>query len=67
MAAHTLKSSSAVVGASHLSQLAGELERALRAGAEEQAAKLVEPIEMEHRKVCSALRHELSRPTQEAA
>ncbi len=52
---HTLKSSSANVGAKHLSSLCGELETQLREGWPDDAGRRFSQIESEVSKVCSAL------------
>ncbi len=66
-AAHTLKSSSAMLGATPLAALAGQLEAACRTGQGTEARELVPIIEAEHRRVSAALRQELSTSTEEAA
>ncbi len=67
MAAHTLKSSSAMLGASGLAALAGQLEAACRADQAMPAMGLVPLIETEHQRVCALFRQELSQSTEEAA
>ncbi|MCC6139480.1 MAG: PAS domain S-box protein [Nitrospira sp.] len=67
VAAHTLKSSSAMLGASGLAALAGQLEAACRTGQTIPARELVPLVETEHQRVCALFRQELSRPTEEAA
>jgi len=54
-AAHTLKSSSANVGAMGLAERCKELEAAARDGAIAGASKIVHVIESEHRSVCAEL------------
>ena len=62
--AHTLKSSSATLGAHWLAALAKELEEACRTDHDEQAEGLITLIETEHQHVCVILRQELtSTPT----
>jgi len=55
MAAHTLKSSSANVGAMGLAERCRELEAAARNGSIAGAGEIVHGIESEHRNVCAAL------------
>ena len=53
--AHTLKSSSATLGAHGLSALAKQLEEACRTGHAEQSGDLIALIAMEHQAVCTLL------------
>jgi CheY-like chemotaxis protein len=67
-AAHTLKSSSAQLGAQHLAELCKELEAACRAGASDQLPRLIPLLIAEHRDVCAAMSQALSSfPQQQAA
>ena len=59
-AAHTLKSSSATLGAMTLSKLCKELEAMARAGMTESISEKVSPIEAEYQKVKAALEIERS-------
>lgn len=65
--AHTLKSSSAALGANRLTELAATLEAACRTSRPEQATELIPLIETEYRNVCVIFHRELSSPTTEAA
>ena len=66
-AAHTLKSSSAMLGAARLAALAGQMEADCRTGRGTEAGKLFPLIETEHQQVSAVLRQELSTSTEEAA
>ena len=66
-AAHTLKSSSAMLGAARLATLAGHIEAACRTGQGAEAQELFPLLETEHRHVSAVLRQELSTSTKEAA
>ena len=65
--AHTLKSSSATLGAIRLATLAGQLETTCRTGPDSQAMKLFSLIETEHQQVSTILQEELATSTEEAA
>ncbi|MEQ1656271.1 MAG: response regulator [Nitrospira sp.] len=65
--AHTLKSSSAILGATGLASLANELEQACRNNDMEQAERLITLIEAEHRTACVIFRQELISSSKEAA
>jgi HPt (histidine-containing phosphotransfer) domain-containing protein len=58
LAAHTLKSSSANVGAMGLAERCRALEAAARDGTLAGAGEIVHGIEAEHRTVCAALERE---------
>ncbi|MCJ7443319.1 MAG: Hpt domain-containing protein [Methanotrichaceae archaeon] len=62
VAAHSLKSSSAYVGALRLSAVSRELEEMGRAGIIENAAEKVEELKIEYRKAKSSLEKELEYP-----
>jgi HPt (histidine-containing phosphotransfer) domain-containing protein len=57
--AHTLKSSSANLGATGLTRLCGDIEASARAAATEEASMLVEKVESEFGSVQAALAAEL--------
>jgi two-component system, sensor histidine kinase and response regulator len=65
--AHTLKSSSATLGAHRLAALAKELEETCRTNHLEQADGLITRIEHAHWDACVLLRHELDSSPKEAA
>ena len=65
--AHTLKSSSAMLGATRLAELAGQIESACRNGHGARAAELIPALETEYRQVCSIFHQELSQAAEEAA
>jgi CheY-like chemotaxis protein len=65
--AHTLKSSSATLGAHRLAALAKQLEEACRTAHEEQAEGLITLIEITHRDACVIFRNELDSSPKEAA
>jgi signal transduction histidine kinase/CheY-like chemotaxis protein len=65
--AHTLKSSSATLGAHVLSALAKQLEEACRAGHTEQSGNLIALIVTEYQAVCTLLRAELNPLSNQAA
>ncbi len=65
--AHTLKSSSAMLGATRLATLAGQLETDCRTGQGTQTKELLLLIEAEHRHISAVFRQELSTSTEEAA
>ncbi|OQW68339.1 MAG: hypothetical protein BVN29_00410 [Nitrospira sp. ST-bin5] len=65
--AHTLKSSSALLGATQLAELAGQIERACRDGRGTEAAALIPALEHEYQQVCSIFHQELSQAAKEAA
>ncbi len=65
--AHTLKSSSALLGATRLAELAGQIESACRDGRGTQAAALIPSLEHEYQQVCSIFHQELSQAAKEAA
>ncbi len=67
IAAHTLKSSSATLGAHRLATLAKQLEEACRTAHVEQVEGLVTLIEIAHRDVCVIFRNELESSPKEAA
>jgi signal transduction histidine kinase/DNA-binding response OmpR family regulator len=60
-AAHTLKSSSANLGARYLAELCARLEQAVKQSTDSQAEQLLPEMEHEYERVCAALRQELSR------
>jgi CheY-like chemotaxis protein len=64
-AAHTLKSSSAQLGAHHLAQLCKEVEAACQAGAIDQLSTRISSLVAEHRDVCVAMRYVLTSSQQE--
>ncbi len=66
-AAHTLKSSSAMLGATRLAELAGQMEADCRTGQGAQARQLFPLLEAEHQHVSAVLRQELSTSAKEAA
>jgi two-component system, sensor histidine kinase and response regulator len=66
-AAHSLKSSSATLGAHRLATLAKQLEEACRTAHGEQAEGLITLIEIAHRDVCVIFRNELEASPKEAA
>ncbi|MBX9657574.1 MAG: response regulator [Nitrospiraceae bacterium] len=66
-AAHTLKSSSAMLGASRLAELAGQIETACRNGQWARSAELIPDLEREYQQACSIFRQELSHTAEEAA
>ncbi|MDP1947536.1 MAG: response regulator [Nitrospirota bacterium] len=65
--AHTLKSSSATLGAHRLAALAKELEDACRTNHGDQAERLIPLIEAEHHTACVIFRQELTSSSKEAA
>ncbi len=65
--AHTLKSSSAMLGATSLASLANELENACRTNRVEQTERLIALIEAEYRIACVIFRQELISSSKEAA
>ncbi len=65
--AHTLKSSSAQLGAHRLAALYGEVEAAGRAGDTEELPGLAEGLRTEHHAVCALMQDELERTGQSAA
>ncbi len=65
--AHTLKSSSALLGATQLAELAGQIERACRDERGTEAAALIPALEHEYQQVCSIFHQELSQAATEAA
>ncbi len=65
--AHTLKSSSATLGAHRLATLAKELEEACRTAHVEQAEGLITLIEIAHRDTCVIFSLELESSPKEAA
>ena len=65
--AHTLKSSSALLGATRLAELAGQIESACRDGRGTEAAALIPSLEHEYQQVCSIFHQELSQAAKEAA
>lgn len=65
--AHTLKSSSATLGAHRLAALAKELEEACRTNRGDQAERLIPLIEAEHHNACVIFRQELTSSSKEAA
>jgi PAS domain S-box-containing protein len=67
ISAHTLKSSSATLGALRLATLAKELEEACRAEHFEQSEHLVTLIEAEYQKACVIFRREIASSPKEAA
>jgi len=67
IAAHTLKSSSAMLGATELAALAGQLEVACRTDQTITVGELIPRIETAHQCVCAVFRQELLLPTEEAA
>jgi signal transduction histidine kinase/DNA-binding response OmpR family regulator/HPt (histidine-containing phosphotransfer) domain-containing protein len=64
--AHTLKSSSAMLGAHRLASLAKELEDACRTNGVEQAEQLIALIEVEYRNACVIFRQELASSPKES-
>ena len=66
-AAHSLKSSSATLGAHRLAALAKQLEEACRTAHVEQAEGLITLIEITHRDACVIFRTELEPSPKEAA
>ena len=66
-AAHSLKSSSATLGAHRLAALAKQLEEACRTAHGEQAEGLITRIEIAHRDTCVVFRTELDSSPKEAA
>lgn len=66
-AAHTLKSSSAMLGATRLAALAGQMETDCRTGQGIQTKELFPLLEAEHQHVSAVLRQELSTSAKEAA
>ncbi len=66
-AAHSLKSSSATLGAHRLAALAKQLEEACRTAHVEQAEGLITLIEITHRDACVIFRNELDSSPKEAA
>ncbi len=67
IAAHTIKSSSAQLGAHRLAQLCKEVEAACRAGTSEQLPGLVPLLVTEHRIVCAAFQAALNEERPHAA
>jgi two-component system, sensor histidine kinase and response regulator len=67
ISAHTLKSSSATLGALRLATLANELEEACRAEHFEQSKRLVALIEAEYQKACAIFRREIASSPKQAA
>ncbi|MCE9535628.1 MAG: Hpt domain-containing protein [Nitrospirae bacterium] len=65
--AHTLKSSSATLGAHRLAELAKELEDACRTGHVDQTKRLIALVEVEHQTACVIFRQELTSSSREAA
>ncbi len=65
--AHTLKSSSAMLGATRLAELTGQIERACRDGQGTEAARLIPNLEHEYQQVCSIFHQELAQAAKEAA
>jgi two-component system sensor histidine kinase/response regulator len=65
--AHTLKSSSALLGATRLAELAGQIESACRDGRGTEATALIPSLEHEYQQVCSIFHQELSQAAKEAA
>ena len=65
--AHTLKSSSAMLGATGLADLASQLEQACRTNHMEQTERLITLIEAEYRNACIIFRQELISSSTEAA
>lgn len=65
--AHTLKPSSAMLGATSLAGLANELEQACRTNRVEQTERLISLIEEEYRNACVIFRQELISSSKEAA
>ncbi len=65
--AHTLKSSSAMLGATRLAELAGQIESACRDGQGTEAAALIPGLEHEYQQVCSIFHQDLSQAAKEAA
>jgi len=66
-AAHSLKSSSATLGAHRLATLAKQLEESCRTAHVEQAEGLIALIEIAHRDACAIFRNELTSSPKEAA
>ena len=67
IATHTLKSSSAQLGAQHLAELCKEVEAACRAGTSEQLPALVPLLVTAHRNVCAAFQAALNKERPHAA
>jgi two-component system sensor histidine kinase/response regulator len=65
--AHSLKSSSATLGAHRLATLAKQLEEACRTAHVEQSEGLITLIEIAHRDACDIFRNELQSSSKEAA
>jgi HPt (histidine-containing phosphotransfer) domain-containing protein len=65
--AHSLKSSSATLGAHRLATLAKQLEESCRTAHVEQAEGLIALIEIAHRDACVIFRNELESSSKEAA
>lgn len=65
--AHTLKSSSAMLGATNLANLASQLEQACRTNHVEHTDRLVARIDEEYQQVCAIFRRELTASSKEAA
>jgi HPt (histidine-containing phosphotransfer) domain-containing protein len=66
-AAHTIKSSSAQLGAHQLARLCKEVETACLTKAHDRLPTLIPLLVSEHRDVCTAMKNELAPPHQEAA
>lgn len=66
-AAHTIKSSSAQLGAHRLAELCQEVEAVARAGTADQLPTLIPLLVAEHRDVCAAMRAALPSPQQQEA
>ena len=64
---HSLKSSSATLGAHRLASLAKQLEESCRTAHIEQAEGLIALIEIAHRDACVIFRNELASSSKEAA
>ena len=60
-AAHTLKSSSATLGAKALAELCRQLEALGRQGGQQQAGRQVAELRQEHEAVCKALKAEIEK------
>lgn len=65
--AHTLKSSSATLGAHRLATLAKQVEEACRTDHGDHTERLLARIEVEHRNACVIFRNELESSPKEAA